>query len=495
MKMRHIITAIFILMSGAVFSDIDTDRDNLRKATLLIDQLKAWEETENWEKFFENKHDYKSRIDEYLGAIADGSPLDYQARYIFWKSALIFNGASRQTFEEFMDSLTGIKAPDKEVVLYLENVISELDKMERSQLKNRLTIVYKDFLKHTGSASQIKEQAVRLYQAGDIISSVSLFRMYIVMVEDKSYLHKELREIIELYADTGVNDNSDSLFAEEMILKLFEVDPAEKDNEALSYVRAYNLERMGNYELSVELYKEFISKFEKSSLIPEIEKRTAYLSEFKLTKSRKNAGKGYKNLKARDLNYNEEEFFDLLEGRSPLLGNNMASLSVSPAKSLSGRPLFIGSQAMSSDTGCLVPQGLYLWFGDLGDYKIETNTSHFKTHSITPGFKMLGVVQKSVDGFLGYDSFFFESYSASLVFDKEEYAPGDTVSVELKIEPYLPEEIIDITWEVSGSKTDLTGGSADFIAPAQDAVAVRAYITYFGRPFAVVEETVNIVAR
>lgn len=476
--------ALSVRADNTLFNSVKDE--GLLQVIELMQELTQWESEGDWENFFEKKEEYQTKINTILDSIPENSPKAFRAKYLAWKVSLVFSGASRQAFDTFIISTRNIENPSKEDLAFIESVIADLGGMERERLKSRVSSIYKELLKSTAAPIELKRQATKLYSEGDVDSSAALFRSYFNSFEETEITFAELTNIIYMFVDDGLNEKVDALFAEELFVKLFELQDGNA-SEDIFYLRAYNLERMGNYAAASSFYTKLLEKYPESLYSDEIKSRIDYIDQYKEKSIQKtDSNSKYKN-------YNEELFFSILQGKEELLGRNFATLAVRPSKSLLNQEIAVDARAMSSDTGCLVPAGLYLWSGDIGNYVIESNTSNFKTEHLTPGIKIISLAEKAAQGILGYDSYMYEVYDVSIYTENTVVSKGDDLVCNLNILPYISDKLISVEWEIEDhEELSLSGNSIEVRCDREGSFDIIARVSYLGRFFASVKKHIEV---
>lgn len=481
---------------------------NYDDALKLLSELKTWESEGEWDKFYSNKEKYQSTVKEYISSVSKETSEFYKAKFLAWRVANMFDTESRQAFDQFIIAIRDIKIEDQESILFVENVIEQLRDEERVRLKDRVASIYKELLLQAKDSKKIKIQADKFYDDGDIDSAVALYRSYLSLNEQELNA-EDYFNLIEKIAYNSVSMIADAAFAEELYKKVAVKFGQESFSEAHMYLRALNLENLGSFEKAHKVYVKLTNRYPESFLKDEANYRAASISAFRLGDF--DSAKNYfskvlnnslfdveRNLElldgvAEEEQYNLSVFLSTISGNENLLRKNYATLRVNPAKSFVNHELNVDAMAMSSDTGCLVAAGLYLWSGDLGTYKIESNVADFVTSYENAGFRNIFLVEKSTQGILGYDSYVAAVYNAKINTVKENYLVGDLVTATVNLFPALPDEFVDIQWEIEGhGQLSANSKSVEFQFDKAGTFNIVATINYFGKNFAEVKKEITV---
>jgi hypothetical protein len=101
------------------------------------------------------------------------------------------------------------------------------------------------------------------------------------------------------------------------------------------------------------------------------------------------------------IEYNLRMFLDVsLKEDSPRWNPVHLDLKSSAYKATRDKPLEISALAYTQESGCMQPQLVYLWSGDLGETKPTTEDAHFSTKYIHSGTKVINLVIASAAGII-----------------------------------------------------------------------------------------------
>ncbi len=488
-KVYILMCFLFIIMvSGVVFSQDDIKgteqgeevvsyEENFEKAESLFEQLKAWQAKKDWDDFFSNKDEYRQRINSLLESVKPDSLLKAKALYLDFKVKKFFNEKGRkQVFAEFVEELEKENKPQEQTLAFIKSVISDLDAESNPQMKRKISSIYIRLLKESPSESLLKKKAAAFYKNNDIENFIALTEASLALIEDEEELIEEELEVVRMSSCNGFKDKCAPYFVEDIFVQLERQGVPLSEN--LTYLRGYNLEQSFEYEKAARVYNDFLNEFSDSALSDEVEFRIGLINMYKLENFDK-AEESFQNLTGifsadeqldilkdeldiEDLSYNEKLFLESLLGKNEMPGKSRVQIDSKPARVVTGEKCTIKSVSFSPDTGCLVPKGLYLWSGDLGEVKITTNTASLETSFKKPGLRVVNLVEKIPEGVLGYDSTFVNVYQIKVSPRKDSDDLDKTVNFNLDISPYLPEELTSVNWQVYDENGNLVIDSDDF---------------------------------
>lgn len=493
-----------VLASNCFASSLD-----LEKAQAMFEELKVWEDEGDWDSYYANKDQYEQMINDYLGSVEENSVDYYRAKFFSWKIANAFAKESRLAFDSFIIAIRDLDSKDQTNMLFVESVIDELRREQRPRLKDRVASIYKELLLQSKDKDKIKKQAQKFYNDGDIDSSISLYRSLFTLANDSELNREFYLKLVKDFAYNGVSENSDAAFAEELYQKLVINDGSDSMSESFLYLRALNLESLTDFDKAVKVYRQLINTYPQSLLKDECHYRVASIYAYRngdfasarnhfskvLNKTLFDVDVQLKNLGEieQDTDYNLSVFLSTIKGNEELLRKNYATLRINPSKVYVGSDVSVDAMAMSSDTGCLVASGLYLWSGDYGQHVIDSNVAEFKTSFDKAGLRNIYLVEKATQGILGHDSYVCAAYNVVVNTDKLEYSVGDVVLANINISPVLPEEFVSIQWEVEGhGQLSADSNSVEFQFDRAGTFNVIAKVRYFGKDFAIIKKVITV---
>lgn len=445
-------------------------KGNITQAEDLFSQLKKWQDNKDWEDFFSNKDVYLSKITELLSNITSPGKDILKSKYLLFKVKRFLNDfkGRRQAFNDFIEAVRNVKEPSPEVFSFLRGAVADLKDRPGKNLYRKVSSLYINLIKKSQSKDLLKEEAEKFYLRGDMDNFSSIAKAYLSLINSKPEFSQEVERLIKESSCGGVKDKCAPYFAEELFDK-YKDETGRPLNEGFTYLRGYNLEKSSEYSKAKDAYEDFIKRFPESRLSGEVLFRLGYIYMYKLRdfpKAKeffgKLKGKGYdtdweldvldKGVGKKGLSYNEKEFFSALFGGDKAVRSNFVQAKSLPSRVFVGQKAKVKAVSLSPDTGCLTPEGLFLWSGDLGGVKVTTNTPEITTSFDSMGVKDINLVEEISDGILGYDSVLINVYKldAEVLGNSQE---GSQTEFRAKITPYIPEEFLSFNWEVEDKES------------------------------------------
>ena len=219
------------------------------------------------------------------------------------------------------------------------------------------------------------------------------------------------------------------------------------------------------FQKALDAYGHFIETYADSELIDEVYFRVGFISLFKMkdfTRAQGNFNKikdktpqvekliliAGKLADKEDVAYNEKRFLQALFGEVSLPRNSALQIESAPSRTFIDEKIAVRSISLSPDTGCLVPEGVFLWSGDLGAMKITTNTPEFSTSFKQHGLQAINLVEEISGGILGYDATLITAHEVHIEVDSS--AQQDSgVGFKARVTPPLPESLLKYSWKIT----------------------------------------------
>ena len=468
-------------------------KENIKKAEELFLQLKKWQEDKDWGNFFSFKEKYFKEIVELLSPIDKPLLLKLQAHYLLLRLKYLLDLKDvKQEEELFLKELEGVKRVNPELISFLKKVLSEIPPGNR-RFKRKVTSLYIEFLQKSESAQVLREELESFYNQKDIETFSKLAKSYLNLIRGKKEFKEEVRNFLERSICDGFKEYCQPYFAEELFKEFSDLDDISSD---WLYLRAYNLEKASEYEKAVSVYKDFLDRFPESPLLNEVLWRLGFIYLYKLSDFSqaeeyflKLKDRGFKvdkylnviedRVNLEKLSYNEEMFLKALEEKNLFLKGRL-QIDSYPARAFLGQRVRLRSLSFSPDTGCLQPQGLFLWSGDLGEVKIATNTPGFQASFKKEGFKIINLVEVvSGNTFFGFDSCFLNIYRLEVIKKK---VKEKSIELEVKVFPPLPESLLEVFWKVEKEgKVILEKEGKTFSGEISSDYLLRVYLSFLGK--------------
>ncbi|OGX15965.1 MAG: hypothetical protein A2166_06830 [Omnitrophica WOR_2 bacterium RBG_13_41_10] len=427
-------------------------------------QLKYLEDNQNWDEYFSWGNSYRQEIiDSAQKAIDDTStkdPLNLYARLLLWQlhkdlEDAVHEQALLDLINAALEYTGQVKdyQPIKEVA---DNLFSQ---GEKSKAKELYKIYIAKSIDANLSDDKLKEMAFNFYRDNNLDLAQLVYDVYIerILKLPKETVIPILIDIAKsfCYQDKGP---SDALYAENIFQKIEALGAKEAFNEELSYLRAWNLEKIKEYTCAKDIYLDLINRYPKNAHIDEVNFKVGLIYAYALADI-KNAKSYFEKLKqqeiassesissfyqlglfsqwegdnakakeyydklieiakdgfqdtvilakerlkeieeTRPIEYNLKTFMDLsLKEENKIYDMTKLELNSSLHKTNKDQAVSIASVAHTASTGCMQATLEYLWSGDLGVDTPSTNAGSFDTAYKYAGTKVINLVVMSPSG-------------------------------------------------------------------------------------------------
>ena len=433
-------------------------------------QLKYLEEKQNWDEYFSQGNSYREEVvtslQKTIASILATEALGVYARLSLWKfhrdqndalSDAALSDAMNATLEYAKSALdlTPIKDVAGEFLSYAEKAKAKelykiyVDRLVASQIKD----------------DELNTSAIGFYKEGNLDLAQSLYDVYMERIQKTLAKEKLLPILIDIaklfsYRDEGPND---AFYAEKIFKKIEEIGTKDAFNEELIYLRAFNLEKAGEYRKAKDFYIDLVQRYPQTAhrdeadfkqgiiytyILRDIKNGRSYfekLAQKEITspqaisslyqlgllshwqedkvKAREyynklieKAGDGFpetvtlakERLKeieeAKPIEYNLKTFLDAsLKEEYASLDMTKLDLKSNPYRLKKDGQIDIKSSAYTAESGCLQVELQYLWSGHLGNSKPTNEQNSFATKYIQRGSKEINLVVVSPTGIIDRD--------------------------------------------------------------------------------------------
>jgi len=240
------------------------------KALTRFGQIQSMEEKKEWEQLFDNKENYYRDIDEALEKI---EKMKTDEMGIVLKAKLLKVRTARKKDEDPYRLLEALVAyaqefagtPANDTVLVKE-IAGELFREGEANYAKRLYNVYVAHVTQSEIVpAELKAMAEDLLANGNADIAIPLFAAYVDKLIDthqgKEFIMQEALAIIGRFADTGWQRGADPFFAEEIFAKIETIYTSDAFTGETQYLRAYNLEQIGEFDKAIMEYSKLIHEF------------------------------------------------------------------------------------------------------------------------------------------------------------------------------------------------------------------------------------------
>jgi TolA-binding protein len=430
-------------------------------------ELKKLEAEQNWQTYFEIKDSYEAEINKSLK-----DSLDYYAknnvdqfclgsRYLSWFIEKENSGSGEgKLLDDLMQDIKNYNGTDIKVI---KNIADRFNKEGlKSQAENLYALYAKKLLATEKDPEILKTEADSAFNSLNINLATALYDARLELLSNgpasKEYC-QELVGLIKKFADNGFTVAKDAFYAEKLFKKL-EQKCLELFDADLTYLRAYNLERLKEYKDAAVVYQKFISNYPLDRRAGEARFHTGIISLYVLKEidtafehlnvlSRGDdvyapsanyyAGLYYqwnKNIelaksyyeKAKNLLETENlpkndlllrlvgERLSEISDESPMEENlksfldatfspeqvpNNVEIVPATAKNYVGQTVKISVNYFSSSIGCFQPEVKFFWSQETGNSTINNDTTSFDSSFAFAGSKVLFLTYSSAGSLSG----------------------------------------------------------------------------------------------
>ncbi len=450
--------------------DLPLFKKNYFSALSLYGKLNLWQERKNWPKFFGHRSEYKRKIEKLLsGSGLWPLPYSLKAKFLQWELLYLLKDKDKDSArKDFLKAVKGIKTADLQTAKILKDMIAALSKIEDRSARLVLSKKYVDLLSKTNDFDFIVRQAGNFAQNGDFDSAYVLYKRALSLALNLQQKQAVLDKAVSSFGCFGFGGYCEPYYADEF-LKLYSdigIIPISRD---VLYLRGYNWEQGYEYKKAAGFYEEFLSKYPQSKLKDEVVFRLGYIYMYhlldfdkareyfsRLEKSRypqlrMSASSQISYVSYRDfsnLGYNQKTYLENLFAKNNTL---LGKLNIkAQTRNFAGRPVVMKVSLAGLGTGCLMPDVLYLWSGDLGDINISTNSPQIKSSFSSPGLKIVQVLGLIASKPEGMDSLLINIHKAVVTAAGKEFPAQAEVLFDIDIYPPLPESMLSFSWQIEG---------------------------------------------
>jgi len=429
-------------------------------------QLKYLEEKQSWDEYFNEGNTYRDEMTAGAQKAIDetkaNDALNVKAHLVLWQ----FHHDQQDVFaQDALSNLMNSTLEYAKATKDLETIKEVADKLSSYGEKGKSRQLYKIYAQELLSSEtkdgELKRIADAFYKEENTELAETIYDAYIERIakEDKEKLMPVLIGIAKSFAykDEGPNDPP---YAEKIFNKIEELGGKESFDEALIYLRAFNLEKSKEYAKAKDSYLELIKRYPDSDqaneanfklgiiftyILRDAKSGKAYFQEL----AQKKAASAYvisglyqlgllsqwaqdsgaaqahyneliemaksdfpdKVAQARErlkeiqdsklIEYNLKTFLDAsLKEEYTALDSAKSNLRSHPYIAKKDAQVQITSGIQSAQSGCMQVEVQFLWSGDLGENAPGPNQPAFKTTYKSPGTKMVNLVVVSPTGII-----------------------------------------------------------------------------------------------
>jgi TolA-binding protein len=253
------------------------------------EQLKYLEEKQSWDEYFNKGNDYRqditSGLEEVIKSTGEKDPLALYARLLLWQ----FHQDQQDAFAE--DSLSGLLATAKVYAEGAQDIapVKELaDKLQSYDQKGKARELYKIYIDKVVNADlkdeELSGMAEKFFKDGNLELAETIYDAFIERIIKTQTKDKAVGEFFRIAREFAYKDAaaSDPAYAEKIFQKAESLAGVEAFNEQTSYLRAYNLEKSGEFAQAKAKYIDLLGRFPQSAYYDKINFKLGIISAYAL---------------------------------------------------------------------------------------------------------------------------------------------------------------------------------------------------------------------
>lgn len=440
------------------------------QALARFSQIQFLEKGKMWQELFGNKDLYTKDLNKSLAEAKklnqDLGPLSLRLKFLEWQIKKDNEKTSLDTLEGLFNLVQSYTKTDNDPQI-IKDIADELSKEKEINYAKKLYSVYVSKISKTdNSPEELKKLAQAFLAESKVDLAVSLYDAYLEKItalgQDKNSLIKQMFDVAEKFANSGWNQGLDPFFAERVYAKVESSYNIGAFDELSQYRRAYNLERIKEYENCFNEYLKLVNNFPDYKDKDRIYFRLGVLSAYEFDKIdqareyflkvangypqsqeylnslynlglleqwQKNSEKAKEfynmalaktkdletkpeivNLAAsrikeiddnKDIEYNLRMFLEGVLNKDEKRPPLQLELFADIAKDYLNESVKFKTISYLTDSGCLQQDFTYLWSGQLGTNQNPLNKNEFDTDYQDVGTKVVNVVLIGPAGIVG----------------------------------------------------------------------------------------------
>jgi len=430
-------------------------------------QIKHLEETQEWDEYFSQGNNYRDQVTAAAGKAIDSTnpkdALNIYSRLLLWQ----FHKDQQDAFvEPSLSDLTQAISEYAKDAKDLKPIREVADKLLAYGEKGKSKELYQTYVnKLTGSVKEDKELediALGFYKEGNLELSGRLYDVYIERIAKTYPKEKLIPILINIARNFSYQDEGkkDAYYAEKLFNKIEEIGTKNAFDEQLSYLRAFNVEKIKEYPRAKDFYLDLLQRYPQTKYADEAYFKAGIISTYVLRDIKTGRGyfeklaqkeilspqvisglyqlgllaqwendlataKDYYNsllkkagndftetvalaqerlkeiTESKPIGYNLKTFLDVsLKEENPAFTAGLADLNSSRYRLKKDESTDFRCAPYTVESGCMQIEIQYLWSGDLGTAKPPLEKSEFNTTYVQGGTKEINLVVVSPSGVL-----------------------------------------------------------------------------------------------
>jgi len=260
---------LYDYLSGLIEKDETNAAAYFYRALARIEQIASWKKIKNWEGVYDIGPTYQEGIaadlDAAERAAGEDAPILFGIAFVRWRAAQEKEG--EETYALFDAVVAGADkaAASEEGLAMVKEAADEIRGLEDKNLSRRLYSVYVDHLAGSEMPREmILKSADVFLEEGNLYLAKSMYGIFLEGIEDDKVRAEAMVEIANRFAHRGDVEALDPVYAQELYQKAMDLGGSQVFDQEGAYRRAYNLERLKDYEGALESYGEWMASYRSS---------------------------------------------------------------------------------------------------------------------------------------------------------------------------------------------------------------------------------------
>ena len=252
-------------------------------------QIKHLEETQEWDEYFSQGNNYRDQITAAAGETIDSTnpkdALNIYSRLLLWQ----FHKGQQDAFAEpSLSDLMQAISEYAEDAKDLKPVREAADKLLAHGEKGKSKELYRTYVnKLTGSVKEdkgLEDIALGFYKEGKLELSEAVYDVYIGRIAKTYPKEKLIPILINIARNFSEQDEGkkDAYYAEKLFNKIEEIGTKDAFDEQLSYLRAFNSEKIKEYPRAKDFYLDLLQRYPETKYADEAYFKAGIISTYVL---------------------------------------------------------------------------------------------------------------------------------------------------------------------------------------------------------------------
>lgn len=230
-------------------------------------QILYWQNTKNWENVYDKAPFFKKEIAENLDKAQQYSKGDLTVlldiKYLRWQNTKDDDPEqSVELFNDLVNTATELSQTAASIEK-VKDIADELVKLEDKNLSRRLYEIYVLKLSKANlSEEELKTTGEKFLSEDNVYLAKSVFDIYLNQLSGNTdEMAKETVAVANKFAHQDKKDGIDPFYAETLYKKAYDLSGRKAFDSSSQYRRAFNLERLKEYEPALNEYKSLLDAY------------------------------------------------------------------------------------------------------------------------------------------------------------------------------------------------------------------------------------------